>query len=638
MCKQGKYLKSAKKGFMPTLFVLVLAVLMVLSECALASSAPTLATSSAIIIVPDKYPSITAAIGNASAGDTILVRSGTYFENPIIDKSLSLQSEANGKAVVVGTGGSVGASVFTVAADNVKLSGFTITSANYSAAANYAYGVMINGNKCTITGNNIVNTYTGIFGSVQFSSAIISQNIITGNHKNGVSFYGGFNNTISGNNITGNTGSAIVIEGYQDIIKGNNLSQNTIGIGLDAAYSVIFRNNITANRNAGIYLSGSSDVISANYFANNKYGIYAVPSFGVANNNTIVHNDFVNNQQNAFSTSPSNIQIWDQGFPLGGNYWSDYQTVYHNATKIVNSGTMNSPYLICDNNTDKNPLKTLFDVSNAIAPVWETAPFVGSDHIAASWSFDSIEPNGVTADSTGANPAVFGGETATASFAPQIVDGKFGKALNFDGGSYAYAPSSPSLYIPADITIDLWVNAKDFKNVTYNNLVIESVSTPAKYQTRVLGVAITGAASSNGSFPAVGTLRGYVTTDVSGFNEIVTAQPVISLNQWNHVVFTRSVKTGMHLYVNGVEQNVTVTSGTQNPSGAIDQVTGLIFGHDSITTLDNVQILNTAMGAANTPIWQELWFWVTVATTFAILIGFAYYVNKKGTKQNKANT
>ena len=491
MYKQGKYLKSAKKGFVPTIFVAALAILMVLSECAPVSSASTSATSSATIIVPDKYPSITAAIGNASAGDTILVRTGTYFENPVIDKSLSLQGEDSSKTVVVGIGGSVGASVFTVTADNVKLSGFTITSANYSAAANYAYGIMINGNKCTITNNNIVNTYTGIFGSVQFSSATISQNNITGNHKDGVAFYGGFNNTISGNNITGNTGSAIAIEGYSDIITGNNLSQNTIGIGLDATYSVIFRNNITDNRNSGIYLSGSNDIISANYFADNKYGIYAVPSFGVASNNTIIHNDFVNNLQNAFSTSPSNIQIWDEGYPLGGNYWSDYPIVCPNAIETANSGIMNLPYKICANNTDKNPLKTLFDVSNAVAPVCETAPLVGSDHVAASWSFDNIEPNGVTPDSTGANPAVFGGETATASFTPQVVDGKYGKALNFDGGSYAYAPSSPSLYIPADITIDLWVNARDFKNVTYNNLVIESVSTPAKYRTRILGLAIT---------------------------------------------------------------------------------------------------------------------------------------------------
>ena len=111
---------------------------------------------------------------------------------------------------MVGTGGSVGASVFTVAADDVKISGFTITSVNYSVSANYAYGVLIEADNCTITGNNIVNTLAGIFCSVQ-SSAFISQNNISGNHNDGsdsdgIEFYGGSNNTITDNNITNNAG------------------------------------------------------------------------------------------------------------------------------------------------------------------------------------------------------------------------------------------------------------------------------------------------------------------------------------------------------------------------------------------------------------------------------------------------
>ena len=271
---------------------------------------------------------------------------------------------------------------------------------------------------------------------------------------------------------------------------------------------MIFRNNMTANRNSGIYLSGSSDIISANYFANNKYGIYSVPSFGVSTNNTIVHNDFVNNQQNAYSTSPSNIQIWDEGYPLGGIYWSDYSTVYPNATEIVNSGMMNSPYSICDNNTDKDPLKTLFDVSNAGAPPGEnTPPVIGYDHVAGLWSSDSVEPNDVTADSTGANPAVLGTVAANVSYTPQLVEGKFGKALYFNGNAYEYVPASPSLTIPGDITIDAWVKVSQFfKNVTYNNIVIEFVSTTAKYPTGFLGLAINGVrAEQRRPFPAFGS-------------------------------------------------------------------------------------------------------------------------------------
>ncbi len=593
-------------------------------------------SSSSTIAVPDDYPSISAAIGNASLGDTIIVHAGTYFENPVVDKQLTLQGENSGDTVVVGVGGSVGASVFKITADNVKVSGFTIKSVNYSASASYALGINIEGNKCMITGNNIVNTLTGIFCSVQSSSAIISHNNITENRKNGILIFGGFNNTISENNITGNVGTAIAIEGYSANITGNNLSQNNIGIGLEATYSVIFKNNITNNRNAGIYLSASNDVISANTLSNNKYGIYSVLAFGISSNNTITHNNFVNNHQNAYSTSSYNIQIWDEGYPLGGNYWSDYSTVCPNAAEIAKSGIMNSPYTICDNNTDNNPLSAPFSISNSNAsPNPKTAPAIGSNHVAAFWSFDNVEPNGVTFDATEANPAVLAIDPANASYTPQLVEGKYGKALDFNGASYAYAPSSPSLDIPADITVDAWVKVAEFKNVTYNNIVIESVSTTAKYQTRVIGLSITGAATSNSTFPAVGSLRGYVTTDTSGFNEIVTNQPVIALNEWTHVTFIRSVETGMHLYVNGVEQNVTVTAGTQNPGGSIMKTTGLIFGHDSVTTIDDVRILNTDI-ESSTPIWQQWWFWIPIAAAFAALVGTAYYIKKHSVKRNVA--
>ena len=265
---------------------------------------------------------------------------------------------------MVGAGGYVGASVFTVTADNVKISGFTITSLNYSSSASYAYGVMIQADKCTITGNNIVNTVSGIFCSVQ-SSAMIAQNNITENQQNGIMFYGGSNNTISENNISGNTASGITIEGYSDNITGNTLSQNTMGIGMSATYSVIYRNNMTGNSNSGIYLTGSNNVISANYLSNNKYGIYSIPSFGLSSDNTIFHNDFIDNQQNAYSTSPFNIQIWDNGILKEETTGATTLQSCPNAIEIGNSGIMNLPYSICANNTDKYPLMTLFDVSTA---------------------------------------------------------------------------------------------------------------------------------------------------------------------------------------------------------------------------------------------------------------------------------
>jgi hypothetical protein len=78
--------------------------------------------------------------------------------------------------------------------------------------------------------------------------------------------------------------------------------------------------------------------------------------------------------------------------------------------------------------------------------------------------------------------------------------------------------------------------------------------------------------------------------NTGAFNEIVTTDPVVSLNEWTHVAFTRSFATGMHIYVNGEEKNVHVTSGVQNPSGSIRSGSEFYMGHDAILTIDEVSV------------------------------------------------
>src|ERR1044071_7348477 len=46
-----------------------------------------------LIQVPDNYPTIQAAISAAKAGDIIQVRSGTYVENLILDRAVTLTAE-----------------------------------------------------------------------------------------------------------------------------------------------------------------------------------------------------------------------------------------------------------------------------------------------------------------------------------------------------------------------------------------------------------------------------------------------------------------------------------------------------------------------------------------------------------------
>ncbi len=588
------------------------------------------------ITVPDDYSTISAAIGNASQGDSIFVKSGVYYENPQITKSISLMAEDE-NTVVVGAGGEPRGvlGVFTIAADNVKISGFTITSFNYSSSTLYATGIMLDGDNCTITDNNIYNTYYGIFASVQ-SQTLISGNSIMATLKDGIRFCGGTRNIISENNIVGNAQSGIAIEGYTNIISRNNIDNNGRGVGLGSSYSIVFGNNVTGHVGSGLYIAGSHNVISANYLSSNDYGAYFTYYFASPSGNKFYHNNFVSNEYNVYFSSSPTVQFWDDGYPTGGNYWDDYigTDVKSGAAQNIDGsdGIGDEPYTIAANNTDEYPLVVPVEIYGEAEPSMPEPPVVNPDTVVALWHFDEVESNGVTPDATGNNPAILGATVANESFAPVLTDGKVGKALSFNGIEYAYVPVSPSLDTREEITISAWVYVNEFKNVSYNVILVESARTAYSFPTRTVGLAINGESSESGSGIPQGALRGFVLDDEKVFNEIVTTEPVISLNKWTQVMFTRSLATGMHLYVDDAEQNVTVTSGVRNPTGAIAGASEIYIGHDSFTILDEVSVSNFAE-VSTSPFWMQWWFWAVVAGGIT-LVGSALFLLRMRQKKH----
>jgi hypothetical protein len=236
----------------------------------------------------------------------------------------------------------------------------------------------------------------------------------------------------------------------------------------------------------------------------------------------------------------------------------------------------------------------------------------GSGKTVGLWHLDEVVPaeyREVTPDATGMNP----GTLVHAPTDPLLVEGKFGKALRFDGQNGVYVPirflvgfppSPQPIYIPISTSLDVqeelrieaWINVQAFKDVTYNNIVVKCTRTDASSEntTRVYGLAVKAGLPQNGHAVPVGALSGCVFTDSGGFNEIVTTEPVVPLNQWIHVAFARSLATGMHLYVNGVKQNVKALYGTQNPTGKIINGTEVYFGHDSKAAIDEIQISDLA--------------------------------------------
>jgi hypothetical protein len=227
------------------------------------------------------------------------------------------------------------------------------------------------------------------------------------------------------------------------------------------------------------------------------------------------------------------------------------------------------------------------------------------------WPLDEVKASGyniITPDQTGVNSGIISGDPE-----PTLVDGKFSKAMQFNGQNFVYMPIkfvvgfpptpqpiyipiSPNLDVQKYIQIDAWITIPGFKNATYNNVVVKcnhpDQACSWQNTTRVLGLSIRAGIPENGEQYVEGALSGFILTEQGEFNEIVTTQPV-PLNQWINVEFTRT-STGMHLYINGYEQTVNTIHGVQNPQGNIANGTEYYLGHDGLATIDELRITDLA--------------------------------------------
>jgi parallel beta-helix repeat protein len=214
----------------------------------------------------------------------------------------------------------------------------------------------------TVKNTQIKNFWYGILLNSSSGNSI-SGNNITANNGTGISLYSSSNISISGNNIRNNGYGIWLDSSSSNSIRGNNVTaNNNDGIHLsDSSNNTVSGNNATANSNAGIYLcSSSSNSITANNMANNRVGL----QFSSSSNNSMCHNNSIGNSVQASVDATSFGNAWDDGYPAGGNYWSDcngtdlYRGSYQNVTG--SDGIGDEPYVIDANNTDYYPLMKLY--------------------------------------------------------------------------------------------------------------------------------------------------------------------------------------------------------------------------------------------------------------------------------------
>jgi parallel beta-helix repeat protein len=191
----------------------------------------------------------------------------------------------------------------------------------------------------TLTSNNIGASGLGIF-SYQ-SNGTVSDNCVSGN------LYGIFD---EGNHssITENIISNCTCPPMDQWVLGwvaEHFEPMTVNLGLST----------------GLILAGSNGTISRNTISHNDQGV-SLLSYGWGGDNRIFHNNFIENGKHVGQqfTSDAFGYEWDDGYPIGGNYWSgvefsdEYSGSYQNETG--SDGIADSVFFVSQNMTDDYPL------------------------------------------------------------------------------------------------------------------------------------------------------------------------------------------------------------------------------------------------------------------------------------------
>jgi parallel beta-helix repeat protein len=343
-----------------------------------------------ILTVPDDYPTIQSAVNAARPFDSVFVRKGVYLDNIVIGKSLTLQGEDRKTTIIDGGGNG---NVVHIAASHVTVSDFTVRNGECGIEISSSWPIHHTTVRDTIITSNLDGIYSINSGghhliencvishnkresllANQFSRSIIRDCEVFGNGK-GVRPAWGWYVSVEGNKVYGNLGGGICID--------------------SCCYSTVMNNLVCSNKGSGIAISyiASRNMVKENIVFNNDMGISVGLPWDGFGENRVYHNDIRDNRiQVRGAQNSTNFQYWDNGYPSGGNFWSDYR-----GTDANRDGIGDQPHDLIDKASDNFPLmysRNRIQASVKIDPEWTS---LGDDE---RWITVSIElPANLPADS-----------------------------------------------------------------------------------------------------------------------------------------------------------------------------------------------------------------------------------------------
>jgi len=149
-----------------------------------------------IFVVQDDYPTMQEAIDQATPGYTIYVVPGTYHEFVTVNKPLKLEGENRSTTIIDGLGSNYNLGLIYVDSENVEITGFTIRNTTEPAPA-----IRIICSRVNVTGNTLMNAYSGVELYWGSSNNYVANNTVMNNSVGILEYFYAHNNSILSNQI-----------------------------------------------------------------------------------------------------------------------------------------------------------------------------------------------------------------------------------------------------------------------------------------------------------------------------------------------------------------------------------------------------------------------------------------------------
>mgnify|MGYP002276669916 CR=1 FL=1 len=273
----------------------------------------------------DHFSVIQDGIDAVAENGTVIVSNGTYYENLIVNKPIDLIGENNSNTIIDGQNN--GTILQISYNDDVKINGFKFRNCGSGGNDHCIYCWSCNS---IITRDNIFyNTDSYAIHFRNCNNITINNNYFNQIHRSSIYLAYSENISVIDNYLEGSDETAVYVWQSKDcFVKNNTIVGNSIGVKLQ-----------------------SRDYTKRNYVIDNYISSNLVCGIKIecCDGNYIYHNSFVNNYQN-YLESGTNNNTWDNGYPSGGNYWSDY-----NGVDDDGDGIGDTPYILQSIDRDNYP-------------------------------------------------------------------------------------------------------------------------------------------------------------------------------------------------------------------------------------------------------------------------------------------